>query len=234
MIQSVVSFIWPFFFSAGLILINEMGDKSQLLAMAFAARMKLYKVFIGIFFALLLLNGIAVAVGSLLASVPGWKDWVQFVSSILFFVFGLWTLKGENEDEEKANKKSRSYGDIALVFVSFFFSEMGDKTQLVTISLAARFGSAPVAILAGSTVGMLIADGIGIIAGGIAHRRLPEQALKIISAAIFIFFGAVGFLQSLRGFFMLPISISVLITAAVTAVTIAAAYSIYRKNSKKK
>ena len=89
----------------------------------------------------------------------------------------------------------------AIVFTSFFFSEMGDKTQLVTISLAARYPSAPLLVLAGTTLGMMIADGIGIFAGVIIHKKLPENALRIISAALFIFFGIVGLWQSLHDTF---------------------------------
>ncbi|MEG6571453.1 TMEM165/GDT1 family protein [[Clostridium] cellulosi] len=228
---SVWEFIWPLILSTGLIALNEMGDKSQFLAMAFAARMKLSKVLIGITLAVFALNAIAVAVGALLASVPGWRSTVQFLASLLFLVFGLWTLKGENEESNnEVVKKKRSYGDVAVVFASFFLSEMGDKTQLVTISLAASYPKVPVAILIGTSLGMLIADGIGIFLGAVANRRLPENALKIISAALFIFFGLFGVWQSLVDVFKLGQVQSVIITVLAGIITVTAGVFIFKKS----
>lgn len=232
--ENMLNAVWPFILSTGLIALNEMGDKSQILAMAFAARMKLRKVLLGIFFAVIVLNTLAVAVGSLLASVPGWQRWVQLISSILFLIFGLWSLKGETKEEnDEPKNKKHSYGDTAIVFTSFFFSEMGDKTQLVTISLAARYPSAPLLVLAGTTLGMMIADGIGIFAGVIIHKKLPENALRISSAALFIFFGIVGLWQSLHGTFLLSIGVSLTVVAAAAIAAITGGYFIYCKNIKK-
>lgn len=229
---SVWEFVWPLILSTGLITLNEMGDKSQFLAMAFAARMKLSKVLFGITLAVLALNAIAVAVGALLASVPGWQSTVQFLASLLFLVFGLWTLKGEKEEEEnEVKKRKRSYGDVAVVFASFFLSEMGDKTQLVTISLAASYPKVPVAILIGTSLGMLIADGIGIFLGAVAHRKLPENALKIISAVLFIFFGLFGVWQSLTDVFKLGQVPSAIITAFAGILTVTAGIFIFKKSA---
>lgn len=226
------AFTWPMLLSTGLILINEMGDKSQLLAMAFATRMKLRKVFLGIFLAVLSLNILAVIVGSLLASVPGWEKWINLISSVLFLVFGIWTLNPDNDKSEEKPGKKGFAGDIAVVFTSFFFSEMGDKTQLVTISLAARYDEASVMILIGSTIGMVLADCIGIYAGSVMHKKLPEKALKVISAALFIFFGIQGLWQALYNNFKLPIATVVIITAAAGLITILFGYLIYTKSNK--
>lgn len=231
--ENILAGIWPFLLSTGLIAINEMGDKSQLLAMAFATRMKLRKVLIGIFLALLALNSIAVGVGSLLASVPGWQRWVQIISSFLFLVFAVWTLHCEKEDEDAPDKKRCSCGEIALVFASFFFSEMGDKTQLVTVSLAARYPAFPIAVLAGSTLGMFIADGIGIFVGVFLHHKLPEKALKFLSAALFLIFGVFGIWQALYYTFNLSLALSTIIAVAAAAVTIAAGYFVFQKSADK-
>lgn len=205
--ENALAGVWPFLLTTGLIAINEMGDKSQLLAMAFATRIKLKKVLFGIFLALLALNAIAVGIGSLLASVPGWQRWVQIISSLLFLVFAVWTMKGESDEDDKMENKSCTFGEIALVFASFFFSEMGDKTQLVTVSLAARFPKFPIAVLAGSTLGMFIADGIGIFVGVFLHQKLPEKTLKLLSAALFLIFGVLGVWQSLYYTFHLPLAL---------------------------
>lgn len=223
--------VWPLLISIGLIALNEMGDKSQFLAMAFATRMKLRKVLVGILFAVFVLNSLAVAVGALLASVPGWQGWVQLVSAFLFLFFGLWSLKGEGTEEIGPKKRQRAYGDVAMVFISFFFSEMGDKTQLVTISLAARYSGTPFMVLAGTTLGMLIADGIGIFVGVIVHRRLPARALRIISAVLFFTFGIVGVWQSLHHNFSLAAGTATAVALAAAVVTAAAGYTVFRKSA---
>lgn len=227
------TFLWPMLLSAGLILLNEMGDKSQLLAMAFATRMKLRKVFLGIFLAVLSLNVLAVIVGSLLASVPGWENWINLISSVLFLVFGIWTLKADSDESEEKPRKKGVAGEIAVVFASFFFSEMGDKTQLVTISLAARYSEASVMVLIGATIGMVLADGIGIFVGFVMHKKLPEKALKVISAALFIFFGVSGLWQALYNNFNLPLSSVVIITTVAGLITVLLGYLVYTKSGKK-
>jgi Ca2+/H+ antiporter, TMEM165/GDT1 family len=230
--ENLLITIWPFLLCTGLITLNEIGDKSQFLAMAFASRMKLHKVLLGILLAVVVLNALAVVVGTVLASVPGWQGWVRFISAALFLIFGLWSLKSEDEEDDKPQNRKRSYGDIAVVFVSFFFSEMGDKTQLVTISLAARYPSAPLLVLAGSTLGMMIADGVGIFAGVVAHRKLPERALKIISASLFIFFGVIGVWQSLHDTFKFSVGTSLIVSAITAIATVTLGCFIYRKNAK--
>lgn len=231
--ENALSAVWPFLLSTGLIALNEMGDKSQLLALAFAARIKLHKVLSGIFLAVVMLNGLAVAVGTVLANVPGWQGWVKFVSAALFLIFGLWSLKGESGDGDGPQNRKRSCGDTALVFASFFFSEMGDKTQLVTISLAAQYPSAPLLILAGTTLGMMLADGIGIFAGVIAHHKLPERTLRIISASLFISFGIAGVWQSLHDTFHFSVGASASAAALTAIVTITAGYFIRQKSGRK-
>lgn len=232
--ENALSAVWPFLLSTGLIALNEMGDKSQLLALAFAARMKLRKVLSGIFFAVIVLNGLAVAVGTALASVPGWQGWVKLISAALFLIFGLWSLKSENKEDGEPQNRKHSCGDIALVFVSFFFSEMGDKTQLVTIFLAAQYPAAPLLVLAGTTLGMMIADGVGIFAGIIVHRKLPERALRIISALFFISFGIAGIWHSLHDTFYFSHSASAAVAAFTAIVTITVGYFICQKSEASK
>lgn len=223
--------IFPFFASIGLILLNEMGDKSQFLAMAFATRMRLRKVLLGIFLAVAVLNALAVAVGSMLASVPAWRSAVQLAAALLFLIFGVWTLGSREETDDLPKKRRGRYGDVAVVFTSFFFSEMGDKTQLATISLAASFPRAPLLVFAGTVAGMLLADGIGIFAGVILHRRLPGRALKFISAALFIVFGVVGVWQSLHDAFLLSVGLSAVVSAAAALLTATAGYLVYRRSA---
>lgn len=226
--QNFFGAAWPFIITTALITLNEMGDKSQFMAMAFATRMKSYKVMLGIFLAVTLMGGLGVAAGALLASVPGWQGWVHLISSALFLLFGIWSLKEEKEDGENTRKR-RGYGDVAAVFVSFLFAEMGDKTQLVTISLAAQYAGAPLLILAGTVAGMLVADGLGIFVGVVMHKKLPEHLLKYISAALFFFFGFIGIWGSLRETFHQTQVVSAVIVLLAAVITFSLSYSIYRK-----
>ena len=93
--QNLLILLTPFLASVAFVTLNEMGDKTQLLAIALAARIKFWKVMIGVLIATLINHGLAVAVGSLLASVPGWQGWVKFVAALLFIVFGIWALKSD-------------------------------------------------------------------------------------------------------------------------------------------
>jgi putative Ca2+/H+ antiporter (TMEM165/GDT1 family) len=182
-----------FLFSVGAVTLAEMGDKTQLLAMAFATRFKASKVMMGVFAATVLNHALAVAVGNLLTRFQAVEVWIQGLATLSFIFFGLWTIRGDRlEGEEKHTSK---YGAVLTVAIAFFIAELGDKTQLATIALAARFPQNPAAVLMGTTTGMLIADYVGIWVGVVACRRIPERTLKLTSAAAFILFGLIGIYQ---------------------------------------
>jgi len=170
------------------VLLAETGDKTQLLAMAFATRYSAVKVLIAVFLATLANHALAVAVGQLLTRVIP-LDIISFIAALSFVAFGLWTIHGDHLHGE--DKKETRYGPIVTVGVAFFLAEMGDKTQLATISLAVEYRHA-FYVLMGTTAGMVIADAIGIIVGIVMHKHIPERAIKWISASIFILFGLVG------------------------------------------
>ncbi|KKM09569.1 hypothetical protein SY88_18455 [Clostridiales bacterium PH28_bin88] len=167
--------------------VAEMGDKTQLLAMAFATRYKPRQVLLGVFLATILNHAVAVIVGDLLGTrIP--FAYVQGAAALSFIGFGLWTLRGDTLDGED-RRKSR-FSPVWTVAIAFFIAELGDKTQLTTIALAAKYGE-PVMTLLGSTLGMLIADAIGITVGVVLGKKIPETTVKAASAGIFIFFGLV-------------------------------------------
>ncbi len=171
-----------------LVTLAEMGDKTQLLAMAFATRFKAREVLAGVFIATILNHGLAVALGEFLtAKMP--ISYIQIAASLSFIGFGLWTLRGDKlEGEEK--RKTR-FGPIGTVSIAFFIAELGDKTQLATIALAAKYHT-PFYILMGTTIGMLIADALGIWIGVLMGKKIPEKVVKAASAGIFIIFGVIG------------------------------------------
>ena len=179
-----------FLVSAGAVVLAEMGDKTQLLAMAFATKYKASKVMLGVFIATIFNHALAVAVGNYITRFQSAEIWIQGIASLSFIFFGLWTIRGDKLEGEE-NRTSK-YGAVATVAIAFFIAEMGDKTQLATIALATKFPENPLWLLVGTTTGMMIADGIGIILGIVMCKRIPERTIKLVSAAAFIFFGFLG------------------------------------------
>lgn len=170
------------------VVVAEMGDKTQLLAMAMASKYKVKDVMLGVLIATIFNHALAVAVGAYLgAKIP--MDAVKIVAGVAFLVFGLWTLRGDKIDDED-NKKAK-FGPIVTVAIAFFIAEMGDKTQLMTVAIAAE-GSEPILTLVGTTAGMLVADSIGIIGGAWMCRHVPEKYIKWVAGLIFMFFGTLS------------------------------------------
>ncbi|MDP2211112.1 MAG: TMEM165/GDT1 family protein [Candidatus Aquicultor sp.] len=185
-----------FFPALLLVTIAELGDKTQLLVLALAAKHRPAKVIAGVILALLVLQLTAVIVGrTLYALVP--MAYLQFAIGASFIAFGIWMLKKDTGDEENAGSGARtSLGVIATVAATFFIAEFGDKTQLATISLAAKYNSF-VGVWLGSTFGMIVADGLALVVGVTAGRRLPQERIKYISAGIFILFGIITLAQAI-------------------------------------
>jgi putative Ca2+/H+ antiporter (TMEM165/GDT1 family) len=184
----MISFIASF----ALVFLAEMGDKTQLLAMAFAAKYRAHQVLIAVFFATILNHSLAVALGRFLTEIIP-MDVISFAAALSFVVFGLWTIRGDKLDDRTA-APSR-FGPVITVGIAFFLAEMGDKTQLATVSLAVKYDSA-IGVLVGTTLAMVASDAIGIAIGVIMRRHIPEKAIKWFSAAVFILFGLNGIFRA--------------------------------------
>jgi putative Ca2+/H+ antiporter (TMEM165/GDT1 family) len=206
------------------VVLAEMGDKTQLLAMAFATKYKAHKVLIAVFIATIFNHSLAVVAGRLLSTVIP-LDIIRLAAALSFVGFGLWTIRGDKLDGE--DKKESKFGPIITVGIAFFIAEMGDKTQLATISLAVEYHDT-LRVLMGTTAGMIIADAIGIIIGIVMHKHIPEKAIKWVAAIIFILFGLIGTYEILSK--KLELMYVVCILAVITLGTFFAAKKI---NSKK-
>jgi putative Ca2+/H+ antiporter (TMEM165/GDT1 family) len=176
-----------------LIVLAEMGDKTQFLAMSFAVRHNVYKVILGVAIAIVANFAITVALGQFLTTIVP-LDIISLSASLSFIGFGLWTIRGDKQKVEK--ERVSRFGVVATVAIAFFIAEFGDKTQLATISLAAQYQNA-ISVFVGATIAMLVADGLGIIAGVVFCKRIPERIFKWLSAAIFVIFGLVGLYEVL-------------------------------------
>lgn len=167
----------------------EMGDKTQLVALSLATRFNIRVVLAGILGATLLVHVLSVALGGVMCRLlPG--DWIVFVAGLSFIGFGFWTLRGDTLDEDEGKRHRSLTSPFLLVFVTFFLAELGDKTMLTTCVLAAKHP--PVPVWLGSSLGMVLADGIAIVIGCVLGKQLPEKPVKYAAATIFFVFGLMG------------------------------------------
>ncbi|MEA4926523.1 MAG: TMEM165/GDT1 family protein [Syntrophomonadaceae bacterium] len=220
-----------FAFSAGAVVLAEMGDKTQLLAMAFATKYKASKVLIGVFLATVFNHALAVAVGNYVTHFESSQVWIQGIASLSFVIFGLWTIRGDKLEGEE--NRTTKYGAVATVALAFFIAEMGDKTQLATIALATKFPADPLAILMGTTTGMLIADGIGIIVGVVMSKKIPDRMIKLVSASLFILFGLVGSYQVAVTMLKLHANTVFVLMSGLFVLTLTAGYYLLKNNNNK-
>lgn len=190
-----------------------MGDKTQLLAMALATRFKASTVPWGIFVATAANHLFVVEVGRWLTNfVP--MHYIQIAASASFILFGLWTIRGDKLENED---KRFNFSPFWTVAMAFFIAEMGDKTQLATIALAAKYQSL-LLVWFGTTTGMMVADGLGIGVGIILGKKIPERAVKWGAAAIFILFGLYGLHENVPARLLTPtIEIAEIILVGTTA-----------------
>lgn len=186
-----------FFSTFGIIFLAELGDKTQLTAMALASKYPWRKVFIGLAGAFALLNLGAVVIGGLLFTVLP-LFWIKLVSGLLFLFFGVTTLRAHGFDEteeEKEEKKLKGRGPVVTSFLMILLAELGDKTQLVTASLAAQHDSSS-AVFAGSTLALWTVSLIGIFAGRQLTRFIPLPYIHKGAGSLFLLFGVVILYQS--------------------------------------
>ncbi len=180
-----------FLLSTAVIFVAELGDKSQLMAMTFAARYRVRDVLVGITVATALVHLVSVGIGVALgAAFARYQGAISVVAGLAFLAFAAWTLRGDELTEDEADKARRSTGAAVLaVGTAFFLAELGDKTMLATVTLATREGWFGTWV--GSTVGMVLADALAIGVGAWLGRALPEKAIRYGAAALFAVFGLV-------------------------------------------
>jgi putative Ca2+/H+ antiporter (TMEM165/GDT1 family) len=218
--------LYAFIVATVLITLAELGDKTQLLALALACKYKAWQVLVGIFFATLAVHLLSTLLGQALGDlVPAF--WLAVISGVLFIGFGVWTLRGDKDDD--ADRAPSRFGPILATGIAFFIAELGDKTQIMTTTIAAdpaavlrtigsvgpavsralasmgltADGLTPVqtfwGVWMGSTLGMMIADGLAIIVGVVLGKRIPEKAITRVSGVVFILFGVLSLAAALFG-----------------------------------
>lgn len=186
-----------FVISFGVIFVAELGDKSQLMALGFATRYPAVPVLIGITIATGIVHLVSVGIGAVIGNALPDRA-IQAVSGLAFIGFALWTLRGDDLDENDRQRIDQSSGSVILTVGGLFMlSELGDKTMLATITLATEHGLFGTWL--GSTLGMVVADAIAIVVGRIAGDRLPEKAIRIGAAILFFLIGVASLVEAALG-----------------------------------
>ena len=179
--------------STGVVALAEMGDKTQLLAFILAARFKKpVPIILGILCATLINHGLAGALGAWITSLLS-PDVMRWILGLSFIGMAIWTLIPD-EIEEEETQVAKHMGVFGATLVTFFLAEMGDKTQLATVALAAHYAT-PVLVIAGTTLGMLLADVPAVFVGSQFAEKIPMKLVHRIAAGIFAVMGLLTLLR---------------------------------------
>ncbi len=175
-----------FLISTGIVALAEIGDKTQLLAFLLAAKFRRpVPIVLGILVATLANHGLAAAVGAWIASTLG-PETMRWILGVSFIAMAAWTLVPDKLDDDDA--QIGRYGVFLATLVAFFIAEMGDKTQVATVAMAARFDSV-LAVVAGTTFGMMLANVPAVYFGERIAGRIPVRLVHGIAAVIFALLG---------------------------------------------
>lgn len=206
--------------SFGVIFVAELGDKSQLMAMTYALRYKWWVVLAAITVATTAVHAVSVFFGHFLGlSIPA--NLMSILAGLAMLIFGLWTLRGDHLDDDEQTRADRVGVSVFFaVMSSFFLAELGDKTMLATITLAAH--SDWLGVWIGSTLGMVAADALAIAVGAVLGRHLPERTIAIGASLLFFAFAAWLLYEGLHD--AAPVTIAATLSAVVVLVGVGSIY----------
>jgi len=189
------AFLW----STGVVALGEMGDKTQLLALVLATRFKRpWTIVAGIAVATVVNHALAGLLGHWIALQLG-ATTLRWVVGLGFIVMAAWMLVPDRIDDDDDARRGGHWGVFATTVIAFFLAEMGDKTQLATVALAARFADLP-SVVAGTTAGLLLADAPVVWLGDALSHRLPMRWLHRLAALLMATMGALALLDVGRVF----------------------------------
>lgn len=179
-----------FLISTSVVALAEMGDKTQLLSLVLAARFrKPWPIVAGIFVATLVNHALAGAVGAWITSYLG-ENAMRWILGLSFIAMAIWMLIPDKLDEDEVSGHSR-WGVFGTTLVAFFLAEMGDKTQIATVMLAAKY-NAYLWVVAGTTLGMMLANAPVVWLGDKLVKRVPIRLVHVVSAVIFLVLGVLA------------------------------------------
>ena len=182
-----------FLISTGVVALAEIGDKTQLLALVLAAKYRRpVPIILGILVATLLNHAAAGVVGAWLAAWLG-EELLRWILGLSFIAMGFWMLVPDKLDDEET--KPARFGVFLSTLIAFFVVEIGDKTQIATVALAAKYSSL-IAVVGGTTLGMMLANVPAVLLGEVAAKKLPMRLVHGVAAAIFAVLGLLVLLRA--------------------------------------
>jgi putative Ca2+/H+ antiporter (TMEM165/GDT1 family) len=208
----------------GVVFLAELGDRSQLITMTFALRYRWWVVLSGVAIAAGLGDGVTVWIGHFLGTTIPSRP-MAFASAIAFLIFAVWAWREGTSGDETVPTQGRSRFALLTVVSSFVLAETSDKTSLATVTLASDHDWTGVWL--GSTLGMVLADGLAIAAGTMLHRRLPQKLLHALAALLFLIFGLWMLFDTALG--LRPVAIGVTVAVALAAAAAVAAQTLRRR-----
>lgn len=214
--------------------IAEMGDKTQLMLIALTSKYKLRDIISGTAVAILVLNGLAVLAGGLVSEfIPNWL--IKTIAALAFLYFATSTVTGDDDDEEEEGGKSKIKFAPLAVFCTFFVAELGDKTQLTTITFGANEGmSVAFIVWIGCSLGLFAADILGMLVGYLLKSKTPDGLLNTLAFVIFSVFGVYTLYQGLKliGASVFPIPVLPILIAITIAFVVLCACLFVRREKK--
>ncbi|WP_353236418.1 TMEM165/GDT1 family protein [Diaphorobacter ruginosibacter] len=186
-----------FLISTSVVALAEMGDKTQLLSLVLAARFrKPVPIVLGILAATIVNHALAGAVGAWITRYLG-ESALHWILGISFIVMAIWILIPDKIDEDDVGGHSK-WGVFGTTVIAFFLAEMGDKTQIATVMLAAKYSTAYAWVVAGTTLGMMLANAPVVWLGDRIVKKVPLRAVHVVSAVIFLVLGLVALYAPVR------------------------------------
>jgi Ca2+/H+ antiporter, TMEM165/GDT1 family len=210
----------------GVVFLAELGDRSQLITMTFALRYRWWVVLTGVAIAACLVHGVTVSIGHFLgATLPSRP--MAFASAIAFLLFAVWAWRESGSGDETVPTAERPRFALLTVVSSFALAEMSDKTSLATVTLASEHDWTGVWL--GSTLGMVLADGLAILVGTLLHRRLPQRLLHASAGLLFLLFGLWMLFDSALE--MRAVAVAATVAVMLIAAAVAAAQTLRRRRN---
>ena len=182
--------------STGVVAAAEIGDKTMLLAVFLAARFrKPWTIILGIFVGTFLNHVIAGALGATLANFIS-EDLLRWILIVSFIAMGIWILIPDKIDEGGNDDRLRRFGVFGTTVILFFIAEVGDKTQVATVALAARYPAEAFWVVCGTTLGLMIADAPAVFIGNKLAEKISMKLMRQVAAAVFFILAVVAYLEA--------------------------------------
>lgn len=189
--------IYPFLVAFILVLVSELGDKTQLLVLSFSTKIKTRTIILGVALGSFFSHGLAILFGGFLGNIGNetFHRILNIITYSSFILFGLLSFipqKQENEEKHKLFNFGCSY--ILIIALSIAIGELGDKTFLASIGLGIQYSNYKISLIVGAILGMIMSDSVAIICGKFLKKKIPEKVIKKISGILFLIFGIIGLL----------------------------------------